>query len=88
MGVEACSNKFYYRIVRDTAMDMKAAKINNVEDRRVQWTTHKNLKLWFENWGKDMVELGFAHHNEHGKVIIPWQSNHPRRPAPLNIELR
>ena len=36
MGVEACSNKLYYRVVRDTATDMKAAKINNVEDRRVQ----------------------------------------------------
>jgi hypothetical protein len=23
---------------------MKAAKINNVEDRRVQWTTHKNFR--------------------------------------------
>ena len=36
MGVEACSNMLYYRVVRDTATDMKAAKINNVEDRRVQ----------------------------------------------------
>ena len=44
MGVEACSNKLYYRVVRDTATDMKAAKINNVEDRRVQWTTHKNFR--------------------------------------------
>ena len=38
--------------------------------------THKNLKLWFENWGKDLVELGFAHHNEHGEVIIPDDQLH------------
>ena len=55
---------------------MKAAKVNNVEDRRVQWTTHKNLKLWFENWGKDLVELGFAHLDEHGDVIIPDDQLH------------
>ena len=30
MGVEVCSNKLYYRVVRDTATDIKAAKINNV----------------------------------------------------------
>ncbi len=55
---------------------MKAAKVNNVEDRRVQWTTHKNLKLWFDNWGKDLVELGFAHLDEHGEVIIPDDQLH------------
>jgi hypothetical protein len=77
IGVEPCSNnKLYYRVIRDTAMDMKAAKVNNVEDRRVQWTTHKNLKLWFENWGKDLVELGFAHLDEHGEVIIPDDQLH------------
>ena len=76
MGFEASSNKLYYRVIRDTATDMKAVKVNNVEDRRVQWTTHKNLKLWFENWGKDLVELGFAHHDKHGKVIIPDDQLH------------
>ena len=76
MGIETNSNKLYYRIVRDTAMDMKAAKHNNVEDRRVQWTTYKNLKLWFENWGKDLVELGFAHYDEHGGVVIPEDQLH------------
>jgi hypothetical protein len=76
MGFEASSNKLYYRVIRDTATDMKAVKVNNVEDRRVQWTTHKNLKLWFENWGKDLVELGFAHLDEHGDVIIPEDQLH------------
>ena len=77
MGVVAHSNnKLYYRVVRDTATDMRAAKVTNVEDRRVQWTTHKNLKLWFENWGKDLVELGFAHLDEHGDVIIPDDQLH------------
>ena len=72
MGVDAAgSKKLYYHVVWVTVMDMKAAKINNVKDHWVQWMTHKNLKLWFENWGKDLVELGFAHHDKHGEVIIP-----------------
>ncbi len=32
--------------------------------------------LWFENWGKDLVELGFAHHGKHGEVIIPNDQLH------------
>jgi hypothetical protein len=32
--------------------------------------------MWFENWGRDLVELGFAHHNEHGEVIIPDDQLH------------
>jgi hypothetical protein len=55
---------------------MKAAKINNVEDRWVQWTTYKNLKMWFENWGKDLVEIGFAHRDKHGEVVIPNDQLH------------
>ena len=64
-------NKLYYRVLKDTAIDMNSAKHNNCEDRRIQWTTYKNLQMWFDNWGKDLVELGFAHHDAEGNVIIP-----------------
>ena len=50
---------------------MNSAKHNNCEDRRIQWTTYKNLRMWFDNWGKDLVELGFVHHDAEGNVIIP-----------------
>ena len=46
MGVETRgSNKLYYRVIWDTATDMKAAKINNVEDHWVQWTRYKKMKM-------------------------------------------
>ncbi len=51
-------------------MDMKATRINNIEDHWVQWATYKNLKMWLENRGKDLVDFGFAHRNKHGEVVI------------------
>ena len=36
------------RVVRDTAIDINAVKLNCAEDRRVRWTTEGNLHLWFD----------------------------------------
>ena len=44
------------RVIRGTAIDINADKLNCVEDRRVRWTTAGNLKLWFNTWEKFVVE--------------------------------
>ena len=69
-GNQSGNNKLYYRLLKDIAMDMSTAKHNNCEDRRIQWDTYKNLQMWFDNWGEDLMELGFAYGDASGKVII------------------
>jgi hypothetical protein len=56
------------RIVRDTAMDIHAAKLNCAEDRRIRWTTYQNLDLWFNSWEVFVVEYGFATINQNGQL--------------------
>ena len=48
------------RVTAATALNLKATKAESAEDRRKTWTTYKNLDMWFENWTKDLVQLGFA----------------------------
>ena len=47
--------------------------MKKAEDRRVQWTSYANLKLWFDNWRRKIVELGFATVTNEGEAIIPPQ---------------
>jgi len=59
-------------VLRDSAVNLNAAKGKNREDRRIRWTTYKNLLLWFDNWERDLVELGFAYYDPiTNKVCIP-----------------
>ena len=58
------------RVIRDTAIDINAVKLNCAEDRRVRWTTHGNLNLWFDTWQQFVVEYGFATINVNGEVIF------------------
>ena len=44
------------RLCRDTAIHMKAGKLNFAEDRRVRWTTYSNLELWFDSWERTLLE--------------------------------
>jgi hypothetical protein len=48
------------RVLNDTAINLNTGKTKNVEKRRVRWTNHKNISMWFDNWEHDLVELGFA----------------------------
>ncbi len=34
-------------------------------------TTYHNLKSWVDNWGRHFLELGFAHFDKSGEIIIP-----------------
>ncbi len=59
------------RLLKAASIDLKRGRSNNAEERRVQWTTYSNLKSWFDNWERDLVDLGFAYKDDDGKVIIP-----------------
>ncbi len=59
------------RVVRDTATDINAKKLNCAEDRRIRWTTNQNLDLWFDSWETFVVEYGFATINEDGSLNFP-----------------
>ena len=48
------------RIRRDTAHLFEVGKANMVEQRRLQWTTHHNLNLWFTTWKQNLIDLGFG----------------------------
>ena len=51
MGKEKdVSMKLLNRILKETAVDLLSKVTDNVEDRRVKWTTYSNLNSWFLNW--------------------------------------
>eukprot|EP00984_Skeletonema_dohrnii_P018305 scaffold8528_cov85-Skeletonema_dohrnii-CCMP3373.AAC.1 len=58
------------RLLEESGVDINAGRSNNAEQRRIMWTTYYNLKSWFDNWEKDLLELGFAKKVE-GKTVIP-----------------
>lgn len=71
LRVNACMNKdgsvsvsLMRRILAETAVDLLCDKSDNAEDRRIMWTTYHNLKTWFVNWEKDLLDLGFAKKRE------------------------
>ena len=59
------------RLLKATAVDIYADKSVPVEDRRIRWTTYTNLKTWFDNWSRDLIELGFATADKMGHAVIP-----------------
>ena len=66
------SNKLLDHIIRHKSLDINAAKEHSAEAQRIQWTTAKNLRMWFNNWAHDLVELGFAIKlNDDGEIHIP-----------------
>ena len=58
--------------LRDTACNLNKCKSFNAEDKRIRWTNHRNISMWFDNWEHDLVELGFAVcDTTTGKIHIP-----------------
>ena len=55
-------------VVRDTATDINAEKLNCAEDCRIRWTTYQNLDLWFDSWEVFVVEYGFATINSNNEL--------------------
>mgnify|MGYP006893427141 CR=1 FL=1 len=80
------TGKLLDRILDETAIDLLSNVSENVEDRRVRWTTYTNLKSWFNNWEHDLEELGFGkilllfiYFNTirlHSTIPIHYQTNH------------
>ena len=73
--VQACVGDNYSvtllkHLMNKSAIDLFADKCQNAEVRRIQWTTYKNLKIWFENWSTDLLELGFATETMTGEHFI------------------
>ena len=62
--IDPCPNQpnhwLVKRVTAATAIDLRATKAENAEERRIKWTTYKNLDMWFDNWISDLVKLGFA----------------------------
>jgi hypothetical protein len=58
------------RLLKESGIDLNVGRSNNAEQRRIMWTTYYNLKSWFDNWERDLLELGFATKVD-GKTIIP-----------------
>ena len=58
------------RVVRDTATDIHAVKLNCAEDRRICWTTYQNLDLWFDSWEVFLVDYGLATINTNGELLF------------------
>jgi hypothetical protein len=57
-------------VVRDTATDIHAVKLNCAEDRRIRWTTYQNLDLWFDSWEVFLVDYGLATINTNGELLF------------------
>lgn len=67
--VNACVNKAGYNKTRDDltrklkkqcADQFEVGKANVIEQRRMMWTTHYNLDVWFTTWKNMLIELGFG----------------------------
>ena len=61
------SFKMLDRILVETAVELHSSKVNGVEERRILWTTYKNLKIWFGNWKLDLSNLGFVEQSDEGR---------------------
>ena len=61
------SFKMLDRILVETAVELHSSKVNGVEERRILWTTYKNLKIWFGNWKLDLLNLGFVEQSDEGR---------------------
>jgi len=60
------------RVLSEVAISLNASKTQSAEDRRIRWTTYKNLSMWFDNWEQDLVDLWFACVDPTtGIVVIP-----------------
>jgi len=89
LRVNSCVNKAGHQLARDdltrrlrdeSAHMFEVGKANTIEQRRVEWTTHANLNLWFTTWKETLIELGFAREKteedtvEEGEVVfLPGQ---------------
>ncbi len=59
-------------VLKYSSINLRASKAKQVNDRRIRWTNYKNISMWFDNWERNLVELGTAKHDLlTNKVHIP-----------------
>ena len=51
---ERTSDNLFNRILRDGAIFISTSVDIPVKERRIKWTTHANLKLWFDTWASEL----------------------------------
>ncbi len=76
---QAQQKDFLQCVLKDSAINLDATKSTNAEDRRICWTTNRNLSSWFDNWEDDLVEQGFADCNLITNKISSLQPNQLKR---------
>jgi hypothetical protein len=54
----ANSSELLKRVLRDTACNLNKCKSHNAKDRRIRWTNHRYISLWFDNWRRIAKEMG------------------------------
>ena len=59
-GYSKSGRKLYERLTKETAGEFFRAKAQLVEQRRLLWTTHTNLDLWFNVLERTLLDYGFA----------------------------
>ena len=42
-----------------------------MEDRRLKWTIYSNLKVWFDRWKQDLIELKLGSEDREGNLVMP-----------------
>ena len=58
------------RVLGEIALNMSNTGADKVEERRIRWTTYRNLKMWFDNWRIELQPLGFTYIDDAGEVQI------------------
>ena len=83
-GFQRSGNDLARRLKSLTADQYDIDEKNVQEHRRLQWTTHANLKAWFTQWENTLIELGFGRkkktdgsedHIEGSVVFFPGQTS-------------
>jgi hypothetical protein len=70
LNKEISSGFYFNKLLAESSVDFKASVHAPVEDRRQRWTTYNNLNSWFENWERDIVQLGFGIRMDDGSVFV------------------
>jgi len=66
-GFTKCQDDLTKKLRNATADLFTIGKVNVMEHRRLQWTTHQNLDLWFTTFKTTLIDLGF------GRQVTPGE---------------
>ena len=75
IGLHSASNSrsLLRQLLSKTKVDLTAHSIPAAKERRVRWTTHDNIKMWFNNWKQILHDHEFGFMRGDKFVILPAQ---------------